>query len=100
MNRTRTTVTVQDCSPTVLTGVCDGEAVGRLQVVHVVIEVERFLRGVLVGVVELDREPEGAVFLHRGAHEESTYRRRQKQKQKQKMKMHQKDDTGSTLLSS
>lgn len=49
----------------------DGEAVGRLQVVDIVVEVERLLRGVLVGVVELDSEPERAVLLHRGAHEES-----------------------------
>lgn len=54
---------------------CDGEAVGGLQVVNIVIEVEGFLRHILVGVVQLDSEPEGAVLLHRGAHEQSTYRR-------------------------
>lgn len=31
---------------------------------------ERLLSGVLVGVVELDSEPEGAVLLHRGTHEQ------------------------------
>lgn len=55
----------------ILTRVGDREAVGRLEVVHVVVEVERLLGGVLVGVVELHREPEGAVLLHRGAHEET-----------------------------
>lgn len=55
---------------------CDREAVGGLQVVHVVIEVERFLRRILVGVVELDSEPEGAVLLHRGAHEQSPFKKR------------------------
>lgn len=53
---------------------CDGEAVGGLQVVHIVVEVEGFLRRILVGVVQLDSEPEGAVFLHRGAHEQPAYR--------------------------
>lgn len=51
----------------------DREAVGRLQIVHVVVEMERFLGGVLVGVVELDREPERAVLLHRGAHEQPPF---------------------------
>lgn len=49
----------------------DRETVGGLQVVHVVVEVEGFLRHILVGVVELHRESEGAVLLHRGAHEQS-----------------------------
>lgn len=56
-----------------LTCMGDWEAVGRLQVVHVVVEMERFLGGVLVGVVQLDREPERAVLLHRGAHEQPPY---------------------------
>lgn len=56
-----------------LTGVCDRETVGGLQVVNVVVEVEGFLRRILVGVVQLDGEPEGAVLLHRGAHEQSSY---------------------------
>ncbi len=58
-----------------LTGVCDREAVGGLQVVNIVIEVEGFLRRILVGVIELDSEPEGAVLLHCRAHEQSTYKR-------------------------
>lgn len=49
----------------------DRETVGGLQVVHVVVKVEGFLRHILVGVVELHREPEGAVLLHGGAHEQS-----------------------------
>lgn len=57
-----------------LTGVCDRETVGGLQVVNVVVEMEGFLRRILVGVVQLDGEPEGAVLLHRGAHEQSSYR--------------------------
>lgn len=58
-----------------LTGVCDREAVGGLQVVNIVNEVEGFLRRILVGVIQLDSEPEGAVLLHCGAHEQSTYRK-------------------------
>lgn len=54
---------------------CDGETVGGLQVVHIVIEVEGFLRRVLVGVIQLDSKPEGAVLLHCGAHEQPAYRR-------------------------
>lgn len=54
---------------------CDGETVGGLQVVHIVIEVEGFFCHILVGVVELDSKPEGAVLLHCGAHEQSTYRK-------------------------
>lgn len=64
---------LSDCMQ-LLTGVCDRETVGGLQVVNVVIEVEGFLRRILVGVVQLDSEPEGAVLLHRGAHEQSSYR--------------------------
>lgn len=56
-----------------LTRMGDREAVGRLEVVDVVVEVERLLRGVLVGVVELDGEPERAVLLHRGTHEQSPF---------------------------
>lgn len=52
----------------------DRETVGRLQVVNIVIEVEGFLRHILVGVIQLDSKPEGAVLLHRRAHEQSTYR--------------------------
>lgn len=51
------------------------EAVGRLEVVDIVVEVERLFRGVLVGVVELDSEPERAVLLHRGTHEQSPWKR-------------------------
>lgn len=58
-----------------LTGVCDRETVGGLQVVNVVIEVEGFLGRILVGVIQLDSKPEGAVLLHCRAHEQSTYRR-------------------------
>lgn len=53
---------------------CDRETVGRLQVVNIVIEVEGFLRHILVGVIQLDSKPEGAVLLHCRAHEQSTYR--------------------------
>lgn len=49
----------------------DRKAVGRLEVVDIVVEVERLFSGVLVGVVELDSEPERAVLLHRGTHEQS-----------------------------
>lgn len=56
-----------------LTCMRDREAVGRLQVVHVVVEMKRLLGGVLVGVVELDSEPERAVLLHRGAHEQPPF---------------------------
>ena len=56
----------------VLTGVSDREAVGGLQVVHVVVEVERFLRHVLIGVVELNGKPERTVLLNCGAHEQAT----------------------------
>lgn len=52
---------------------CDREAVGGFKVVHIVIEMERFLRHILVCVIQLDSEPEGAVLLHRRAREESTY---------------------------
>lgn len=53
----------------------DWKAVGRLEVVHIVVEVERLLSGVLVGVVELDSEPERAVLLHRRTHEQSPLKR-------------------------
>lgn len=53
----------------------DREAVGRLEVVDIVVEVERLFRGVLVGVVELDSEPERTVLLHRGTHEQSPWKR-------------------------
>lgn len=69
----RDTVTRGSREPTfcgILTGVRDRETVGGLQVVHVVVEVEGLLRHILVGVVELHGEPEGAVLLHRGAHEQ------------------------------
>lgn len=58
-----------------LTGMCDREAVGGLEVVNIVIEVKRFLCHILVGVVQLDSKPEGAVLLHCRAHEQSTYRK-------------------------
>lgn len=44
---------------------CNREAVGGLQVIHVVVQMERLLTHVLVGVVELHSKPERAVFLHR-----------------------------------
>lgn len=53
----------------------DRETVRGLQVVDIVIEVEGFLCHILVGVVKLDSKPEGAVLLHCGAHEQSTYRK-------------------------
>lgn len=53
----------------------DWEAVGRLEVVDIVVEVERLLSGVLVGIVELDGEPERAVLLHRGTHEQPPLKR-------------------------
>lgn len=49
----------------------DREAVGRLKIVDIVVEVERFLGCVLISVVELDSKPERAVLLHRGSHEQS-----------------------------
>lgn len=58
-----------------LTRMSDREAVGRLEVVDVVVEVERLLSGVLVCVVELDSEPEGTVLLHGGTHEQPPWKR-------------------------
>lgn len=58
-----------------LTRMGDWKAVGRLEVVYIVVEVERLLSGVLVGVVELDSEPERAVLLHRRTHEQSPLKR-------------------------
>lgn len=55
---------------------CNGEAVGRLEVVYVVVEMERFLRRVLVGVVKLNGEPERAVLLHRRPHKESAFKKK------------------------
>lgn len=49
----------------VLTGMSDREAVGGLQVIHVVVQMEGFLTHVLVGVVELHSESKCAMFLHR-----------------------------------
>lgn len=54
---------------------CDRETVGGLQVVNIVIEVEGLLRRILVGIIQLDSKPEGAVLLHCRAHEQPTYRR-------------------------
>lgn len=59
----------------------DREAVGRLEIVDVVVEVEGFLGGVLIGVVELDSKPERAVLLHRGSHEQSPFGEIQNQDQ-------------------
>lgn len=53
------------CETAVLTGMSDGEAVGGLQVIHVVVQMEGLLTHVLVGVVELHSKSECAVFLHR-----------------------------------
>lgn len=36
---------------------------------------KRLFSGVLIGVVELDSEPERAVLLHRGTHEQSALKR-------------------------
>lgn len=58
-----------------LTRMGDWKAVGGFKVVNIVVEVERLLSGVLVGVVELDGESEGAVLLHRGTHEQSPLKR-------------------------
>lgn len=52
----------------------DCKAVGRLEVVDIVEEVERLFSGVLVGVVELGSKPERAVLLHRGTHEQSPFK--------------------------
>lgn len=46
-----------------LTGVGDGEAVGRLDVVHVRHQVERGFRGVRAGVVQEDCQTKGSVLL-------------------------------------
>lgn len=46
-----------------LTGVGDGEAVGRLYVVHVRHQVERGFRGVRAGVVQEDCQTKGGVLL-------------------------------------
>lgn len=56
--------------PGVLTRMGNGEAVGGLEVINVVIQMKRFLCHVLVGVVELHGKAESAVLLHRGPHEE------------------------------
>lgn len=46
-----------------LTGIGDGEAVGRLDVVHVRHQVERGFRGVRAGVVQEDCQTKGSVLL-------------------------------------
>lgn len=46
-----------------LTGVGDGEAVGRLDVVHVRHQVERGFRGIRAGVVQEDCQTKGGVLL-------------------------------------
>ena len=63
----------------------DGEAVGRLEVVYVVVQVERLLSAVLVGVVELDSEPERTVLLHGRAHKESPCKEREMHNQDQSL---------------
>ena len=63
----------------------DGEAVGRLEVVHVVVQVERLLSAVLVGVVQLDSEPERTVLLHGRAHKESPCKEREMYNQDQSL---------------
>lgn len=46
-----------------LTGIGDGKAVGRLDVVHVRHQVERGFRGVRAGVVQEDCQTKGSVLL-------------------------------------
>lgn len=52
----------------------DGEAVGGLQVIHIVIQMEWLLTHVLIGVVKLHSKSERTVLLHRWAHEEPTFK--------------------------
>lgn len=56
--------------PSILTRMGNSEAVGGLEIIYVVIQMERLLGHVLVGVVELNGKSESAVLLHRGPHEE------------------------------
>lgn len=56
----------------VLTSMGDGEAVGRLEVIYVIVQMERLLGRVLVGVVELHGKPKSAVLLYCRPHEEPT----------------------------
>lgn len=56
--------------PRILTRMGNSEAVGGLEVIYVVIQMERLLSHVLVGVVELYGESESAVLLHGRPHEE------------------------------
>lgn len=55
---------------------CDGEAVRGFEIVYIVIEMERFFRHILIGIIQLNSESEGAVLLHCRAHKETTYRRK------------------------
>lgn len=57
---------------------CDGEAVGGFEVVYIIIEMERFLRHILIGIIQLNSEPEGAVLLHCRAHKKPTYKRKRR----------------------
>lgn len=56
-----------------LTGVGDGEAVGRLNVVHVRHQVERGFWGVRAGVVQEDRQAKGGVLLISVSDEQTTW---------------------------
>lgn len=58
-----------------LTGVGDGEAVGRLDVVHVRHQVERGFRGVRAGVVQEDRQTKGRVLLISVSDEQTAWER-------------------------
>lgn len=55
--------------PSILTRMGNSEAVGGLEVIYVVIQMERLLSHVLVGVVELYGKSESAVLLHGRPHE-------------------------------
>lgn len=59
-----------------LTGVGDGEAVGRLDVVHVRHQGERGFRGVGAGVVQEDGQAEGGVLLVGVPDEQTTWAER------------------------
>ena len=54
----------------------DRKAVGRFEVIYIIIQMERFLGHILIGVIQLNSESEGAVFLHRRSHEESPWKKK------------------------
>lgn len=57
---------------------CDGEAVRGFEIVYIVIEMERFFRHILIGIIQLDSESESAVLLHCRAHKKPTYKRKRR----------------------